>query len=82
MYHSTGVGKLSEAQKSKRRNGHPVRIKLGSGNSLNLTENHENRKNKKLNSTRESQTKKILEFHARFTKIMKILEFNARILKI
>jgi hypothetical protein len=29
MYHSTGVGILSESQKSKLRNGHPVRIKLG-----------------------------------------------------
>ena len=37
MYSTTGVGKLSESQKSKLRNGHPVRIKLGSGNSLNLT---------------------------------------------
>jgi hypothetical protein len=38
MYHSTGVGKLSESQKSKLRNGHPVRIKLGSGNNLHLTD--------------------------------------------
>ena len=38
MYHSTGVGKLSESQKSKLRNGHPVRIKQGSGNSLHLTD--------------------------------------------
>jgi cell division protein FtsN len=38
MYHSTGVGILSESQKSKLRNGHPVRIKLGSGNTLNLTD--------------------------------------------
>ena len=38
MYHSTGVGKLSETQKSKLRNGHPVRIKKGSGNSLHLTD--------------------------------------------
>ena len=37
MYSTTGVGKLSESQKSKLRNGHPVRIKMGSGNSLNLT---------------------------------------------
>ena len=33
MYHSTGVQKLSETQKSKLRNGHPVRIKKGSGNN-------------------------------------------------
>jgi len=38
MYHSTGVGKLSETQKSKLRNGHPVRIKAGSGNKLHLTD--------------------------------------------
>ena len=38
MYHTTGVGKLSESQKSKLRNGHPVRIKMGSGNTLNLTD--------------------------------------------
>jgi len=38
MYHSTGVGKLSESQKSKLRNGHPVRIKSGSGNNLHLTD--------------------------------------------
>ena len=38
MYHSTGVGKLSPSQMSKLRNGHPVRIKLGSGNTLNLTD--------------------------------------------
>jgi hypothetical protein len=36
MYHSTGVQKLSETQKSKLRNGHPVRIKQGSGNTLHL----------------------------------------------
>ena len=38
MYHTTGVGKLSETQKSKLRNGHPVRIKIGSGNNLHLTD--------------------------------------------
>jgi hypothetical protein len=38
MYHSTGVQKLSESQKSKLRNGHPVRIKQGSGNTLQLTD--------------------------------------------
>ena len=31
MYSSTGVGKLSESQKSKLRNGHPVRMKQGDG---------------------------------------------------
>ena len=38
MYHTTGVRKLSETQKSKLRNGHPVRIKSGSGNNLHLTD--------------------------------------------
>ncbi len=38
MYHSTGVQTLSETQKSKLRNGHPVRIKKGSGNNLHLTD--------------------------------------------
>ena len=38
MYHSTGVQKLNESQKSKLRNGHSVRIKQGSGNTLNLTD--------------------------------------------
>jgi hypothetical protein len=38
MYHSTGVQKLSETQKSKLRNGHPVRIKKGEGNNLHLTD--------------------------------------------
>ena len=38
MYSAVGVGKLSETQKSKLRNGHPVRIKQGSGNTLHLTD--------------------------------------------
>ncbi len=38
MYSAIGVGKLSETQKSKLCNGHPVRIKKGSGNSLHLTD--------------------------------------------
>ena len=38
MYSAIGVGKLSETQKCKLRNGHPVRIKKGSGNSLHLTD--------------------------------------------
>ena len=38
MYSAIGVGKLSETQKSKLRNGHPVRIKKGSGNNLHLTD--------------------------------------------
>jgi hypothetical protein len=37
MYSAIGVQKLSETQKSKLRNGHPVRIKKGSGNTLHLT---------------------------------------------
>ena len=39
MYEAYSVGKLSETQKSKLRNGHPVRVKKGSGNKLNLTLN-------------------------------------------
>ena len=38
MYHSTGVQKLSPSQMNKLRNGHAVRIKQGSGNSLHLTD--------------------------------------------
>ena len=37
MYEVVSVGKLSETQKSKLRNGHPVRVKKGSGNSLCLS---------------------------------------------
>ena len=37
MYEVVSVGKLSETQKSKLRNGHPVRVKKGSGNKLSLT---------------------------------------------
>ena len=37
MYSEIAISKLSETQKSKLRNGHPVRVKIGSGNKLNLT---------------------------------------------
>jgi hypothetical protein len=37
MYEVVSVGKLSETQKSKLRNGHPVRVKKGSCNNLSLT---------------------------------------------
>jgi hypothetical protein len=37
MYSEIRISKLSETQKSKLRNGHPVRIKKGSGNKLSLT---------------------------------------------
>ena len=37
MYHVVSVGKLSETQKSRLRNGHATRIKKGSGNKLHLT---------------------------------------------
>ena len=37
MYNVVSVGKLSETQKSKLRNGHSTRIKKGTGNQLNLT---------------------------------------------
>ena len=46
MYSEIGISKLSKTQKSKLRNGHPVRVKLGSGNKLNLT----NEQIKKLES--------------------------------
>jgi hypothetical protein len=59
MYHSTGVGKLSESQKSKLRNGHPVRIKLGSGNTLNLTD----QQIKKLQSAHKKGTAYTITFH-------------------
>lgn len=37
MYNPVGVSKLSENQKSRLRNGHPVRIKKGTANKLHLT---------------------------------------------
>ena len=37
MYSEIRISKLSETQKSKLRNGHPVRVKKGSGNSLCLS---------------------------------------------
>ena len=37
MYHIVSVGKLSETQKSRLRNGHATRIKKGNGNKLHLT---------------------------------------------
>ena len=59
MYHTTGVGKLSESQKSKLRNGHPVRIKIGSGNTLNLTDPQI----KKLQSAHKKGAAYTLTFH-------------------
>jgi hypothetical protein len=59
MYHSTSVGKLSESQKSKLRNGHPVRINLGSGNTLNLTD----QQIKKLQSAHKKGTAYTITFH-------------------
>ena len=59
MYHSTGVGILSESQKSKLRNGHPVRIKLGSGNTLNLTD----QQIKKLQSAHKKGASYTITFH-------------------
>ena len=38
MFNSTSVKTLSELQKSRLRNGHPVRVSAGSGNSLHLSE--------------------------------------------
>jgi hypothetical protein len=37
MYNPVGISKLSENQKSRLRNGHPVRIKKGTANKLHLT---------------------------------------------
>ena len=37
MYHIVSVGKLSESQKSRLRNGHATRVKKGNGNKLHLT---------------------------------------------
>ena len=59
MYHSTGVGKLSETQKSKLRNGHPVRIKSGSGNNLHLTD----QQIKKLQSAHKKGAEYTITFH-------------------
>jgi hypothetical protein len=59
MYHSTSVGKLSESQKSKLCNGHPVRIKLGSGNILNLTD----QQIKKLQSAHKKGAAYTIIFH-------------------
>ena len=59
MYSTTGVGKLSESQKSKLRNGHPVRIKIGSGNSLNLTDEQI----KKLNQAHKKGAAYTITFH-------------------
>ena len=59
MYHSTGVQKLSETQKSKLRNGHPVRIKKGSGNNLHLTDDQ----TKKLESAAKKGAAYTLTMH-------------------
>jgi hypothetical protein len=59
MYSTTAVGKLSESQKSKLRNGHPVRIKIGSGNTLNLTDPQI----KKLQSAHKKGAAYTLTFH-------------------
>jgi hypothetical protein len=59
MYHSTGVGKLSESQKSKLLNGHPVRIKLGSGNTVHLTD----QQIKKLQSAHKKGAVYTITFH-------------------
>jgi hypothetical protein len=59
MYHSTGVGKLSKSQKSKLRNGHPVRIKLGSGNNLHLTD----QQIKKIQSSHKKGVVYTITFH-------------------
>ncbi len=38
MYDPVGFSKLSENQKSRLRNGHPVRIKKGTANTFHLTQ--------------------------------------------
>jgi len=38
MYKDVSVARLSQTQKSKLRNGHPVRVKMGSGTALGLTD--------------------------------------------
>ena len=37
MYHPIGIDKLSENQLSRLRNGHSVRVKLGSHHTVHLT---------------------------------------------
>ena len=59
MYSTTDVGKLSESQKSKLRNGHPVRIKIGSGNNLHLTD----QQLKKLQSAHKKGAAYTITFH-------------------
>ena len=59
MYHTTRVGKLSESQKSKLWNGHPVRIKIGSGNNLHLTD----QQLKKLQSAHKKGAAYTITFH-------------------
>jgi len=59
MYTLVGVQKLSETQKSRLRNGHPVRIKKGSGNQLHLT----NEQIKKLESAAKKGAAYTLTLH-------------------
>ena len=59
MYTLVGIQKLSETQKSRLRNGHPVRIKKGSGNQLHLT----NEQIKKLESAAKKGAAYTLTLH-------------------
>jgi len=59
MYTLVGIQKLSETQKSRLRNGHPVRIKKGSGNQLHLT----NEQIKKLESAAKKGASYTLTLH-------------------
>ncbi len=59
MYTLVGVQKLSETLKSRLRNGHPVRIKKGSGNQLHLT----NEQIKKLESAAKKGAAYTLTLH-------------------
>ena len=59
MYTLVGIQKLSETQKSRLRNVHPVRIKKGSGNQLHLT----NEQIKKLESAAKKGAAYTLTLH-------------------
>jgi hypothetical protein len=59
MYTIVNIQSLSESQKSRLRNGHPVRIKKGSGNQLHLT----NEQIKKLESAAKKGAAYTLTLH-------------------
>ena len=59
MYKPIGISKLSENQKSRLRNGHPVRIKKGTVNKLHLT----SEQIKKLESASKRGAGCTIQFH-------------------